>query len=308
MTEPEAGFQEQFAAKELARGLRNLGLAREPQSASIQGAEPGTSDFVFSLAIRKDGFKHPEAYEILHASSAGNASRVQLTGASPQAVLYAVFDFLERQGAFFGLDGEVYPLDPAQSLVLPLAGQSWNAQPRFTTRGLLPWPDFLNCITVYNREEYRAALEAMVRMRFNTLGLHVYSSGKEWTESFLSFEYGRTGHWAFTDTSATNRWGYLPQRTSLFGMGAPNFFANEVFGSEATTESRSCWEDEASAQNLWSEAFRYAQILGIRTGVGFEPYSIPAEIVRAVPPEALFVNPHPKLPAPPIDPESIAAK
>ncbi|HTV53357.1 MAG TPA: hypothetical protein VMI06_00405 [Terriglobia bacterium] len=308
LTEPGAGFQEQFASKELARGLRNLGLARELRSGSLQGAEPGKSDFVFKLEVRKSGFKHPEGYEIIHVNSDGNTPRVQLTGASPQAVLYAVFDFLERQGAFFGLDGEVYPLDPAHSLLLPPPNQSWTAQPRFTTRGLLPWPDFLNCITVYNREEYRAALEAMVRMRFNTLGIHVYSSGKEWTESFLSFEYGRTGHWAFTDTSATNRWGYLPQRTSQYGMGAEGFYASEVFGSEAATQSRSCWEDERKAQNLWAEALRYASRLGIRTGVGFEPYSIPEEIVRAVPPEALFVNPHPKLPAPPIDPESVAAK
>lgn len=308
LTEPGAGFQEQFAGKELARGLRNLRLGGELRSGSMQGAEPGKNDFVFKLEVRKSGFKHPEAYEIVHLNSGGNTPRVQLTGASPQALLYSVFDFLERQGAFFGLDGEVYPLDPAHSLTLPPPNQSWTAQPRFATRGLLPWPDFLNCITVYNREEYRAALEAMVRMRFNTLGIHVYSSGKEWTESFLSFEYGHTGHWAFTDTSATNRWGYLPQRTSQFGMGAAELYTSEVFGSSATTQSRSCWEDERNAQNLWAEAFRYAKRLGIRSGVGFEPYSIPDEIVRAVPPEASFVNPHPKLPAPPIDPESVAAK
>ena len=44
------------------------------------------------------------------------------------------------------------------------------------SRGLVPWPDFLNCVTVYNREDWRAYLEAMVRMRFNTLGMHVYSA------------------------------------------------------------------------------------------------------------------------------------
>lgn len=305
---PGASFQERFASKELARGLRNLGLAQEPRQASIQGAEPGTTDLVFNLAVRKEGFNHPEAYEILHAGAAGKAAQVRLYGASPQAVLYSVFDFLERQGVFFGLDGEVYPLDPAHSLNLPTPEQGWRGHPRFNTRGLLPWPDFLNCITVYNREEYRATLEAMVRMRFNTLGIHVYSSDKEWTESFLSFEYGPTGHWAFADTSATNRWGYLPERTSRFGMSASDFYSGEVFGSDATTRARSCWEDEEFAQKLWGEAFGYAQRLGIRTGVGFEPYSVPDEIVRAAPPQSLFVNPHPKLPAPPIDPESMAAR
>lgn len=308
LTAPNASFQERFASKELARGLRSLGLAQEVRQASIQGAEPGQSDLVFDLAVRKEGFSDPEAYEIVHASSGERPARVRLVGANPQAVLYSVFDFLERQGTFFGLDGPVYPLDANKAIVLPPAGASWKAQPQFKVRGLLPWPDFLNCVTVYNRTDWRAYLEAMVRMRFNTLGVHVYSSANEWTESFLSFEYGPTGHWAFTDTTATNRWGYLPERTARFGMGAADFYAGEVFGSKATTHARSCWEDQKFAQKLWGEAFSYAQQLGIRTGVGFEPYSIPEEIVRAVPPEALFVNPHPKLPAPKIDPESMAAK
>ena len=78
---------------------------------------------------------------------------------------------LGRQGAFFGLDCGVYPLDAAHSLSVPPTGQPWPARPRFATCGLVPWPDFLNCVTVYNREDWRAYLEAMVRMRFNTLGV-----------------------------------------------------------------------------------------------------------------------------------------
>lgn len=305
--ERESGFQGEFAARELARGLRSIAAGLGAQISLLHEAQPRNEDVVFRLALRPDSFAHAEGYEITHLSQPSGLL-LELRGASPQALAYATFEFLERQGAFFGLDGDVYPLDSAQDLRLPPAGQSWSSQPRFKVRGLLPWPDFLNCVTVYNREDWRAYLESMARMRFNTLGVHVYSSGKEWTESFLSFEYGPTGHWAFTDTTATNRWGYLPERSSRFGMGAADFFAGDVFGSKATTQARSCWEDGKSAQNLWGEAFRYAQKLGIHTGVGFEPYSIPDEIVRAVPPEALFVNPHPKRPAPKIDPESVAAK
>ena len=163
-------------------------------------------------------------------------------------------------------------------------------------------------MTVYNREDWRAYLEAMVRMRFNTLGVHVYSGAEQWTESFLSFEYAGAGHLAYTDTSATNRWGYLPERTSRFGMGSPEFYPGEVFGSEATTRARSCWEDEEFAQQLWGEAFRYAKQLGIRAGVGFEPYQIPDEIFRATPPESHYVPKNPKIPGPRIDPETVAAK
>jgi hypothetical protein len=305
--EKQAGFQEQWASRELARGLRNLGLAREPVEAQVGEGEQPSSGFVFYLSVKKGGFKHPEAYEVSHEPG-GKASRVHLTGATPQAVLYTVFEFLERQGAFFGLDGEVYPLEPAHALNLPPAGHPWQAEPRFNTRGLVPWPDFLNCVTVYNREDWRAYLEAMVRMRFNTLGVHVYSSTNQWAESFLSFEYAGAGHLAYTDTSATNRWGYLPERTSRFGMGASDFFADEVFGAEATTKARSCWEAEELAQQLWKEAFQYAKQLGIRAGVGFEPYQVPDEIYRATPPEAYFASGDAKIPGPRIDPESMAAK
>jgi hypothetical protein len=214
LMEREAGFQMQLAGRELARGLRNLGLAREPIVAPKAGTEPATSDTVFTLAVNQGAFQHPEAYEISRETVGNSSPRVRLSGATPQAVLYAVFDLLERQGAFFGLDGEVYPLEPAQALNLPPSGQNWKAQPRFRVRGLVPWPDFLNCITVFNREELRAYLEAMVRMRFNTLGIHVYSGKEQWAESFLTTEYGGVGAIAYTDTTATNRWGYLPERTS----------------------------------------------------------------------------------------------
>jgi hypothetical protein len=49
-------------------------------------------------------------------------------------------------------------------------------------------------------------------------------------------------------------------------------------------------------------------MLGIRTGVGFEPYQIPDEIFRATPPEARFISKNPKVPGPRIDPESVAAR
>jgi hypothetical protein len=308
LLQPEAGFKEKLAARELARGLRNLGLAQEPRQAPLAGAQPGAADTVFSLLVGKERFRHHEAYEIALETGKPQGPRVRLTGAAAQATLYAVFDFLERQGTFYGLDGEVYPLEPARALHLPAPNQPWRSEPRFSVRGLVPWPDFLNCVTVFNREEWRAYLEAMLRMRFNTLGVHVYSGANQWTESFLSFEYAGAGHLAFTDTSATNRWGYLPEKTSRYGMGAADFYAGEVFGSEATTQARNSWEAEQFAQQLWGEAFRYARELGIRTGVGFEPYQVPDEIFRATPPEAHYSTPDPKLPGPRIDPESVAAR
>jgi hypothetical protein len=90
-------------------------------------------------------------------------------------------------------------------------------------------------------------------------------------------------------------------------MGGADYFDGEVFGSEATTQARNTFEAEELAQKLWGQAFAYAKQLGIRTGVGFEPYQLPDEIYRATPPEARAVDTS-KVPGPRIDPDSVAAK
>ncbi len=274
-----ADFKLRLAERELLRGLRKLGF--------LATLGPGTAnDARIGFAIEKSGFRHPESYRIVRSDKGA-----RLVAATSQALLYAVFDFLERQGAFFGIDGESYPIDRAPSLVLPPETQPWEAAPRFAVRGLLPWPDFLNCITVYNEEDFRAYFEAMLRMRFNTFGMHVYTTEKQWAESYLSFEYAGVGHQAFLDTTATHRWSYLPQRTSRFGMGAGQFYDSEVFGSDAARLAPDPWEAAGRARTLLRDAYSYAARLGIRTGIGFEPYKIPDEIFRALPPEVKIEKP-----------------
>ena len=299
----EAGFEQRLARLELVRGLEQLKLGREVRLAE-PSARPAPNDLLLRLRIDTARFGNPEGYEI---SAAANV--VSLAAGGPQALLYSVFDLLERQGAFFGIDGESYPLEPARELRLPPDGQSWTAVPRFAVRGLLPWPDFLNCITVYNEEDFLAYFEAMLRMRFNMFGMHVYTGGRQWAESYLSFEFGGVGHLAFLDTTATHRWGYLPQRTSTFGMGGGDLYDAEVFGSDAARQARDPWEAAELARNLLRKAFAYARRLGIRTGIGFEPYQIPDEIWRALPPEVRPAElPERRTGGPRFDIESVAAR
>jgi hypothetical protein len=291
------GFQRRLAERELLRGLTQVLPGAEVRLATAATAvEPG--DLSFELLLAPERFRHPEAYSI----AAANAT-VTLSAAGEPALLYAVFDFLGRQGAFFGIDGESYPLDRAPDLLLPPPNHPWTAQPRFAVRGLLPWPDFLNCISVYNEEDFRAYFENMLRMRFNTFGMHVYTGAEDAAESYLSFEYAGAGHRAYLDNSASQRWGYLPQRTSRYGMGAAQFYDSEVFGSDATRLGRDPWEIAARTRKLLDTALRYAGKLGLRTGVGFEPYQIPDAILRAMPPEA-----KPQGPGPRFDIESVTAR
>ena len=310
LTVPDPSFHEELAAKELERGIRKLRIPQQLRRGPLPGPVTDKKDLRVEVGTGQGKFHHPDAFEIaLHNAGLNQPSTlIKLTGATPLAALYAVYDFLQRQGAFFGLDGEVYPLEPRHSLNLPPSGQPWLETPRFSARGLVPWPDFLNCIAVFNAEDHRAYLEAMLRMRFNTLGIHVYGQSNYWVESYLSFEYGPTGHIAITDTTATNRWGYIPQKTSRFGMGASQFYDSEVFGSDATRLARNTWEAQELAQQLWRDAFQYAGKLGIHTGVGFEPYQIPGEIVQAAPPEARVDAGSQTYVSAQLDPESVAAR
>jgi hypothetical protein len=295
--EPAAGFRRRLAERELLRGLTRLLPVTEARLAD--GATTArTGDLVFDLRVAPDGLPHPEAYSI---STGGGA--VVLSAATETGLLYTVFDLLGRQGAFFGIDGESYPLEPAADLLLPPPGNSWTAAPRFAARGLLPWPDFLNCITVFNEEDFRAYFENMLRMRFNMFGMHIYTGEKQWAESYLSLEFAGAGHAAFLDNSASWRWGYLPERTSRYGMGASQFYDGEVFGSDATRLGRDPWEIAERTRRLLGGALRYAGKLGLRTGIGFEPYQVPDEIWRALPPEI-----KPNGTGPRFDIESITAR
>jgi len=270
----------ELAASELCRGLRRLNPGLVPRRANLPGPDTTRGQLRFVL-LTAGG--EGEGYEIRLRD--GERWEVTVDGQGKAGVLYGVLELLERQGAFFGLDGDLYPLDLSEGLDLPDVRSPWRGTPRFAVRGLMPWPDFLNCVTVFNDEDWRSYLEAMVRMRFNTLGIHVYGQANKWAESFLTFEYGGVGYTAYTDTTATDRWGYLPQRTSRYGMGASQYYDEEVFGSDATRHARGPWEAAEMARDLWRRAFAYAERLGIRTGVGFEPYQLPDEILRATPPE-----------------------
>ncbi len=86
--EPAAGegFKLRLAACELSRGLRKLGYSAEFGSGTA-------SDLRFCFALEPGG--QPESYRIARAGKC-----VRLIASTAQALLYAVFDFLERQGAF----------------------------------------------------------------------------------------------------------------------------------------------------------------------------------------------------------------
>lgn len=269
-----------LAVKELMSGLRSLRVAEVTQNA--EGAVAGA--ILLELSVDKSRFKNGEDYQI-----ARTPQGAALYAAQEQSLLYAIFDFLEHQGLVFGIDGTTAPMDRVNGLQLPLPGNPWIAAPRFAVRGLLPWPDFLNCISVYNDEDFKAYFAAMLRMRFNMFGMHVYTQNEPGplAESYLSFDFAGSGHRAALEDTTMTSWGYLPQRTSTYKMGAAHYFDSETFGADATRLGTDTWDIAARTTAMMRRAFNFARDLGIQTGIGFEPYQNPMETVRALPPEAL---------------------
>jgi len=263
-----------LAVQELRSGLVALGLAQDVRESRGEAGKPA---FILSIGTGLAG----ESYEIARAGEA-----VILRAAGEQALLHAVFDLLERQGALFGLDGTMVPPGCAQRWSLPEAGRPWRAEPALAMRGLLPWPDFLNCISVFNQEDFRAYFAAMLRMRLNLFGMHVYTDTLQPTEAYLSVRFAGAGQQAELETTATRGWGYLPQRTSTYGMGSSALFDRETFGSDAARLAADNWEIADRTAAMLRDGLSFAGDLGIRTGIGFEPYKLPAAIGEALPPEA----------------------
>src|SRR5208283_3331853 len=174
-TQAPDGLTTRLAARELLSSLRTLFQGIEINQNGMEQAKDDAAAGAVPLTLAVDGsrFKGTEEYEVL---AAGNGAT--LRGASDRALLFAVFDFLERQGLVFGLDGTTVPVDRPTELRLPKPGQPWTGSPRFAVRGLLPWPDFLNCISVNNDEDFKAYFAAMLRMRFNMFGMHVYTQNE----------------------------------------------------------------------------------------------------------------------------------
>ncbi|MFO7633950.1 MAG: hypothetical protein R6W76_15500 [Caldilinea sp.] len=101
LTTPSPTVRQRLAATELRRGLHQLGL-RSIRTAELPGSLVEAGEVCFVLI---SGTGEHETYTI-----SADASGVTLQGDGELGLLYAVFDFLERQGAVFGIDGESYPL------------------------------------------------------------------------------------------------------------------------------------------------------------------------------------------------------
>ncbi len=268
-------FLEELAGNELIRYLNLIteegailgkGGAREIRlGVQLSGASVSAGSDAYRLRFTND--------------SKGDVFLV--SGESPRAALYGVYDLLERMGIVFTITDDLLP--PRRSpLRLPRLDET--VSPRFAVRGLLPWPDFLNGITAWDFCDYQSYINQMLKLRMNTLMLHCYArtyADNNWSEPFLGFRYKGVGHHAFLDTSLSERWGYNGYSSDHFAWDTGELFYRRAYGSEAAQFCPDQAARYARAKGLWRDVVAYAQRHGMQVVLGFEINLIPAEIESA---------------------------
>ena len=79
----------------------------------------------------------------------------------------------------------------------------------------------------------------------------------------------------------------MPFRTSNYPFNTAQYYNSDEFGSPAAFNIRDESDRLKKTKEMLGRAFRYARSIGIKTCIGFEPASLPREIVKALPEEAV---------------------
>lgn len=201
----------------------------------------------------------------------GSCPLVLLSGGSSVATQWAVYAFLEQLGCGFYLGGDALPAQQPH-LVVPALDQ--QRQPVFTTRGTLPWYNFLNSPTAWNLDDYCRFFDQLTKQRANFVGFHSYDY-----EPWAAYRDGsgryRAGAPLATSGSHVHLWGAVPTPTSEHAFGTACLYPRDLFGSAAALDYPTPEAGLAQQQDLLAQALAYARGRGIQTCVGVEIHGDP---------------------------------
>lgn len=226
------------------------------------------------------------------STRAGTKSHL-IIGGSGMGVMYGVFAFAEALGVRFYLDGDVIPDRRVKETDITVKEKTGT--PLFSIRGIQPFHDFPEGPDWWTRDDYKAVLSQLVRLKMNFIGLHTYPEGGIGPEPLVWIgppdEIGRNGdvksaYPARHFTNVNGTWGYKKRLTSAYSNRMGDLFDDEVYGT-SYMKGTNGWPagpegDKAlfdSAAVFFSDVFTYARDLGIKTCVGTEtPLVIPARV------------------------------
>ena len=223
-----------------------------------------------------------------------------ISGGSPQALLYGAYEFAEQIGVSFYLHGDVIPDKKIEDRLPDL---DIHKRPLFGIRGILPFHDFPEGPDWWNENDYKAIIAQLPKMKMNFIGFHAYpwrtgfnGEGPKaeplvWIGKENDINADGTVNIAYPVLhfhTGDSTWGYYPANTSDFLTGAGQLFETDSFGPDYMKDLSSWPHSEEEnikifneSGKFFSEAFRLARKLGVKTCIGTEtPLIIPEPLKR----------------------------
>lgn len=265
----DADDTQSFAAAELQRFLYVLTTSVSPMS---QGSLPPGDDLIVLGGPLAAQLTAPpqkqqlgnQGYE-LKALVHDSRHVLVINACTSIGLLYGVYALLEELGMGFYAGGETYPDLPAPATLEQ--GFHCVARPSFAVRGNMLHYNFLCGPTTWGLCDYQFYFDQLARMRCNLLLMHWYDK-EPGAAHHVDGEYVTGG---VTPNSLSRPWGATASlRTSEFTFGTARFFDEEIFSSPAGEDLPDLLTEIRRSEVMFSDATRYARLLGIRVAAGFE--------------------------------------
>jgi len=253
-----------------------------------------------SQLVKPNEFILPElesdAY-ILKTLASPQGKMFLVYGGSYTGTLYAAYHFAEQLGIGFYLEGDVVP-DQQIPFIFPELDVKGKAL--FSIRGIQPFHDFPEGPDWWSIDDYKGIIAQLPKLRMNFIGFHTYPEGGVGPEPMVwigpQWNIGSDGkvkssynssHFTTTEGDARG-WGYEPMNTSEYYFGASQLYEKDNFGADylmdMVTNPKSFYQQNELFNRfgaLLSDAFTFANELGIRTCIGTEtPLVIPRQVSR----------------------------
>jgi hypothetical protein len=296
----EAGKKEQLAASEIRKYIY-LRTGELPVITKWDGKPgfPGNSILVGSKSsaiIKASGTEVPDLEEdafLLKTTNLKGSKLLIVCGGSETGTLYAAYQLAEELGIGFYLDGDIIP-DKKVKFSFP--DLDIKKSPLFSRRGIQPFHDFPEGPDWWNREDYRAVLAQLPKLKMNFFGMHTYPEGGvgpeplTWIglpENVNTDGTVRSAYHSRHYTTFGGSWGTAPKKTSDFSFGAGQLFSRDDFGADYM-KGRTPWPAEADETNLLNEmgaflsdVLSFAKDLNIKTCLGTEiPLVLPDKFIK----------------------------
>jgi hypothetical protein len=230
----------------------------------------------------------PQQYLIKSDSEHGPKS-ILIAGGDDIGTLYGAYRFIEHLGVRFYLHGDTIP-DGKIPFEIPDINET--GRPLFELRGIHPFHDFPEGPDWWNKNDYKAIISQLPKLRMNFFALHTYPEKGPNAEPTvwigLPEDIEADGKVKFSYPSSyqntlRGNWGYAPKKTSEFNFGSSMLFDRDDYGPEVMfglmPEPKSpeqCNKLFNDTADMLKEVFTYAHSLGIKTCVGTEtPLVVP---------------------------------